>query len=120
MKIANEWVRLLLLLGMYISCAGIVMILFRIPIELMSTGIIPLRLYAGLLVSVCILGVVVYCAEEPAWKTIIKLLAYVLALSSICIGGVGIILILKYLLGSPVLLPLYWSPILIIVGVVLY
>ena len=98
--ISNEWVKSSLAIGMYLSCFIVTFSIFRIPLELSTNGIVPIRIIVMLFISLIIWGLSAYFSEEPAWKTIIKLLSYSLALSFLGVGAYGLGQSISIVLGE--------------------
>jgi len=119
MKIKNEWFRASLAIGMYLSCFFIVLGIFQIPKEISDHGFIPLRITILLSFSFIILALTVYFSEEQAWKTIAKLIGYVLALMSFGVGLYGVKEIITYFFGEPTQLSLILSVSVAIIGIII-
>jgi fatty-acid desaturase len=118
MKIKNDWVRASLAIAMYFSCLVIALSLFQIPIELRSNGSIPLRIIVMLAVAIIIWCLVAYFSEEAAWKTVAKLICYVLALSSIGIAGFGFHQLISHFFSEPAKISMLRSVVVTILGVI--
>lgn len=78
---------------MYLACFIIAYSIFQIPKEVNAYGTIPLRIIILLIFAALVLCLTVYFAEEVVWKTIVKLLGYIVALAVL----VGIPTYISYL-----------------------
>ena len=90
-KIENDWMRLGLAAAMYISCFAVALSVFQIPKEVAATGSISTRLVILLLVAAVVWVLVAYFSDEPAWRTVAKLIGYTAALCCVLVmtGGLG-------------------------------
>ena len=109
MNIRNEYLRLLLVIGMYLSCLAIALCIFQIPVELKLRGTIPTRILIMLSVAFLILFLTVLTSNEPSWKTSIKISGYTAALVMLGVGLYGTKQFLYYLLGHTVYLDMFYS-----------
>lgn len=107
MKITNEWVRLSLAIGMYLSCAMLALSIFYIYVEFRRLGYVPTRFYIILPACCLVLSLVLYFSEERAWVTALRLSLYVFMLLSMMIGLFGLRVVLNILLGEPASVSLF-------------
>jgi uncharacterized membrane-anchored protein YitT (DUF2179 family) len=118
MKIRNDWFRMLLVFGMHFSCFILALSVFLMPKEISNHGVIPLRIILMLLFAFVTLALTVYFAEEPVWKTIVKLFGYSTALVTFMIGLYGVRECISRVFGEASELSLAWSIPTAVVGIV--
>jgi hypothetical protein len=115
-EISNDWVRLLLVFLMYLSCLALALAVFQVPLEIRDHGEIPLRIMILVPSAVIILLLVAYLAAEPAWKTLTKLVGYILALCCVIVMAMGLQSLLSLWLGDSVQFSSRFAAILVIFG----
>lgn len=76
--------------AMYLSCVAVALSVFQIPKEISSTGSIPVRIFLLLLGAVSIWGLVAYFSDEPAWKTVGKLVSYTVVFCFVSVAVRGL------------------------------
>ena len=107
MKITNEWIRLSLAIGMYLSCAMLALSIFYIYIEFNKLGYVPTRFFIIVPICCLVLSLVLYFSEERAWITALRLLLYVFMLVSMMVGIFGLRVLLNIILGEPASVSMY-------------
>ena len=85
--------------------------------ELHDNGTIPPRIIILLSISFLTIGFVAYYSDEPAWKTLVKISAYCLALIFLCAGAFGIKGLIANMTDAPSQLSMSWSAILASFGI---